>query len=207
MMPFALGLYLSGILIMFRDDYINNLLIGLGRLMESIFQLLFNTISFMRVGIFALAHIGMSSAINQIGALVDNSYLQVVMLIIGHFIIIMLNLPSTFIRLLLVCVALSFSATSAAGWTPDSENADAQGKSDADVAQTIATFKTKDPGLKRFFSSAMVMLYFLLLVKAVSVSAVLMVKVRFIARASILVTPACLRSLLVYNSVVRRIAK
>jgi len=54
--------------------------------------------------------------------------------------------------LILLLLLLAFPA--AAGWTPDSESADKQGVSDAGVAQAIATFKTKDPGLKKFFSRA-----------------------------------------------------
>lgn len=46
------------------------------------------------------------------------------------------------------------SSVATAGWKPGSESPEDQGKADADVAQTIATFKTKDPGLKRFFNEA-----------------------------------------------------
>ena len=46
------------------------------------------------------------------------------------------------------------STVTLAGWTPDSEKPENQGTADADVAKTIAAFKTKDPGLKRFFDSA-----------------------------------------------------
>ena len=60
----------------------------------------------------------------------------------------------SFIRSLFFSVALLFNGIVLAGWTPDSESADAQGKADSDIAQTIATFKTKDPSLKRFFDQA-----------------------------------------------------
>jgi len=53
----------------------------------------------------------------------------------------------------LSCLVL-FNVPAHSGWTPDSEKADQQGVSDTKVAQTIATFKTKDPGLKKFFSKA-----------------------------------------------------
>lgn len=39
-------------------------------------------------------------------------------------------------------------------WSPDSEKASGQGVGDSKVAQTIATFKTKDPSIKKFFSKA-----------------------------------------------------
>ena len=52
-------------------------------------------------------------------------------------------------------IALLFVSSAAlAGWTPDAEKPEDQGKVDYDVAKTIAAFKTKDPGLKRFFDSA-----------------------------------------------------
>jgi len=66
-----------------------------------------------------------------------------------------MHIPSkNLVRTLFISAFLVFNTSVFAGWTPGSESADAQGKSDADVAQTIATFKTKDPGLKKFFSSA-----------------------------------------------------
>jgi len=68
--------------------------------------------------------------------------------------IVMHSLSKTLVRTLIVSTFLILNTAAFAGWTPGSENADAQGKADADVAQTIATFKTKDPGLKKFFSSA-----------------------------------------------------
>ena len=51
-------------------------------------------------------------------------------------------------------ILLLGSSVATAGWKPGSESPEAQGKDDADIAQTIATFKTKDPGLKRFFNEA-----------------------------------------------------
>ena len=66
----------------------------------------------------------------------------------------MLNNNQPILRVLVIAAALLTSGIASAGWTPDSEKADDQKKADADVAQTIATFKTKDPGLKRFFDEA-----------------------------------------------------
>lgn len=62
--------------------------------------------------------------------------------------------PRFLIRPVLIIAALMINGAALAGWTPDAERADAQGKKDPEVAQTIATFKTKDPGLKRFFDQA-----------------------------------------------------
>ena len=60
----------------------------------------------------------------------------------------------TSIRTLMLAILLLVSGNAMAGWTPDSERPEDQGKQDPDVAQTIAAFKTKDPGLKRFFDQA-----------------------------------------------------
>lgn len=57
-------------------------------------------------------------------------------------------------RILLSAVMLLIAFPAYSGWTPDSEKADQQGVSNSKVAQTIANFKTKDPGLKKFFSKA-----------------------------------------------------
>jgi len=58
------------------------------------------------------------------------------------------------VKQVLILMAFMLAFPVAAGWTPDSENADKQGVNDAKVSQTIATFKTKDPSLKKFFSKA-----------------------------------------------------
>jgi lipid-binding SYLF domain-containing protein len=54
--------------------------------------------------------------------------------------------------LFLSLLAISFSASS--GWNPNDEQAKDQGVADGEVAQTIATFKSKDPGMKKFFDQA-----------------------------------------------------
>lgn len=58
-------------------------------------------------------------------------------------------LRSLFVSVLLLC-----SSTVFAGWTPDSESPEDQREADSKIAQTIAAFKTQDPGLKKFFSKA-----------------------------------------------------
>ena len=52
-----------------------------------------------------------------------------------------------------IIIAVSFPAHS--GWNPfDKEKAEDQGVKDSEVAETIATFKNKDPKLKVFFEKA-----------------------------------------------------
>lgn len=54
----------------------------------------------------------------------------------------------------IMTIMLLVTTSAFAGWTPDSERPEDQGKMDAEVAKAIAAFKTKDPGLKRFFDKA-----------------------------------------------------
>lgn len=53
-----------------------------------------------------------------------------------------------------VFLVFSLAGAAVAGWKPGEESADEQGISDAKVAQTIASFKNKDPGLRKFFDQA-----------------------------------------------------
>lgn len=67
---------------------------------------------------------------------------------------IMSNIQRITTVFIITTMFLLGSSIALAGWSPGAENADDQGAEDAKVAQTIATFKTKDPGLKRFFKEA-----------------------------------------------------
>jgi lipid-binding SYLF domain-containing protein len=52
-------------------------------------------------------------------------------------------------------VFLASSGPAAAGWNPlDKEKAESQGVADQDVAETIAAFKNRDPGMHVFFDQA-----------------------------------------------------
>lgn len=55
------------------------------------------------------------------------------------------------LRSILICAVVLFNASAYAGWTPDDKS---QEKSGGEVAKTIAAFKTKDPGIKKFFKKA-----------------------------------------------------
>ncbi|TNF99308.1 MAG: hypothetical protein EP297_05920 [Gammaproteobacteria bacterium] len=55
---------------------------------------------------------------------------------------------------LLFCFLFTASFSVNSGWNPNDEQAKDQGVGDDDVAQTIATFKSKDPGIKKFFDQA-----------------------------------------------------
>lgn len=96
--PVALTLYLLGIVITSHDDYLSNIIDGIGRLFESIFELILNTFSFMRVGIFAIAHVGMSRAVNQLAADIENNYLHIFAFVVGHLVIIVVETMVVFIQ-------------------------------------------------------------------------------------------------------------
>jgi V/A-type H+-transporting ATPase subunit I len=63
----------------------------LGELVERIIQLLVNTLSFARVGAFALAHAGLSSAIVALMESSENAVLRAIMLVLGNVIVLTLE--------------------------------------------------------------------------------------------------------------------
>jgi V/A-type H+-transporting ATPase subunit I len=67
---------------------IANLLRGIGHLLQSVFELALNTFSFLRVGAFALAHAGLSSAILGLAGGIEETAARIVFLIIGHTLVV-----------------------------------------------------------------------------------------------------------------------
>lgn len=63
----------------------------LGELVERTIQLLVNTLSFARVGAFALAHAGLSAAIVAMMESIENAVLRALMLVLGNVIILTLE--------------------------------------------------------------------------------------------------------------------
>ncbi|MDH5263700.1 MAG: ATPase [Betaproteobacteria bacterium] len=64
---------------------------GLGELVERTLQLLINTLSFARVGAFALAHAGLSSAVSALMAEADNLLLRAIILVLGNVLIVVIE--------------------------------------------------------------------------------------------------------------------
>jgi len=62
-----------------------------GILLENVFQLLVNTVSFVRVGAFALAHGGLSLAFISLAAATDSTIGGMLILLLGNLIVIMLE--------------------------------------------------------------------------------------------------------------------
>ena len=61
---------------------------ALGALVEHTLQVLINTLSFARVGAFARAHAGLSSAVVSLASAVDSSIVYVLILVLGNLLII-----------------------------------------------------------------------------------------------------------------------
>jgi len=64
---------------------------GLGLLLQNIFELALNTLSFLRVGAFALAHAALSSAILRMTDGITNEALHILLLVLGHIFIVTLE--------------------------------------------------------------------------------------------------------------------
>jgi V/A-type H+-transporting ATPase subunit I len=64
---------------------------ALGEAIEKTLQILINTLSFARVGAFALAHAGLSSAVVSLMSAADNIFARAVVLIVGNALVIVLE--------------------------------------------------------------------------------------------------------------------
>jgi V/A-type H+-transporting ATPase subunit I len=89
----ALGLlwYLVGGLVLVRARKLPHIGVPLGHLAHSVFALLMNTASFLRVGAFALAHAGLSAALIGLAEATPNAYLFVAVLVLGNLIVLALE--------------------------------------------------------------------------------------------------------------------
>ncbi|MEJ2058999.1 MAG: V-type ATPase 116kDa subunit family protein [Gammaproteobacteria bacterium] len=71
-----------------RGRMLASMLGALAHLIETTFQILINTLSFLRVGAFALAHAGLSSAVISLAETTGNRFGFVVILVIGNVLIL-----------------------------------------------------------------------------------------------------------------------
>jgi V/A-type H+-transporting ATPase subunit I len=83
--------YFAGSLLQSRARWWSTLVGAAGGLLESVFQLLVNTVSFVRVGAFALAHGGLSLAFITLAAATDSAIAGMLILLLGNLIVIMLE--------------------------------------------------------------------------------------------------------------------
>ena len=83
--------YLAGSLRGVQSGHLARLGVALGTLVESIMQLLINTISFVRVGAFALAHGGLSLAFVIMAGATENVLAGFLIMLLGNIIVILLE--------------------------------------------------------------------------------------------------------------------
>jgi len=83
--------YIAGSLLRVRGSLWRGLLAAAGTLVETLLQLLMNTLSFVRVGAFALAHAGLSLAFNALAAATEQIIVSVLLLLLGNLVVIMLE--------------------------------------------------------------------------------------------------------------------
>jgi V/A-type H+-transporting ATPase subunit I len=89
--PIGVVWYLTGNILLTQESYSAALGHAIGQLLESVLQLLINTISFIRVGAFALAHAGLSLAVIIMSNITDNIFFSILVLIIGNLVILILE--------------------------------------------------------------------------------------------------------------------
>lgn len=83
--------YLVGSVLISEHPAPKTVAAAVGSLLESLFQLFINTISFVRVGAFALAHAGLSLAFYTMAATTASVAISFLILVIGNIIIILLE--------------------------------------------------------------------------------------------------------------------
>jgi len=87
----ALAWYFGGSLLQSTARFGPALLAAAGSMLENILQLLINTVSFVRVGAFALAHGGLSMAFIIMADVTENRAVAFLVLLLGNLLVIMLE--------------------------------------------------------------------------------------------------------------------
>ena len=82
--------FLVGSLLL-SNGKLRTVLTAVGALFEAILQLILNTVSFVRVGAFALAHAGLSTAFNIMADSTESLLLSLLVLLLGNGIVILLE--------------------------------------------------------------------------------------------------------------------
>jgi V/A-type H+-transporting ATPase subunit I len=85
---FAMLWFLLGQLLGAPSERLAHLGRGLGLLLQNVFELALNTLSFFRVGAFALAHAALSTAIIKMTDGISNEVLHIFLLALGHIFIV-----------------------------------------------------------------------------------------------------------------------
>lgn len=84
----ALVWFVIGQLLTATSGLLTHLARGFGLLLQNIFGLLQNTLSFIRVGAFALAHAALSAAVLGLTDGISNEVVKLVLLALGHVFIV-----------------------------------------------------------------------------------------------------------------------
>jgi V/A-type H+/Na+-transporting ATPase subunit I len=87
----AAAWFFTGSLVNAGGRFGSSLAAAAGTLVESVLQLLLNTVSFVRVGAFALAHAGLSLAFAVMAATLHSHVFGLLILLLGNLIVIMLE--------------------------------------------------------------------------------------------------------------------
>jgi V/A-type H+-transporting ATPase subunit I len=87
----ALIWYLIGSVAQAPHSVLKAIAVSVGSLLENMFQLFINTISFVRVGAFALAHAGLSLAFYTMASTTNSIIIGFLILLIGNIVIILLE--------------------------------------------------------------------------------------------------------------------
>jgi V/A-type H+-transporting ATPase subunit I len=90
--------YVVGSIPIVRQNPLYSMAAAMGHLFQSIFELFVNTISFLRVGAFALAHAALTSGIMELVGQVDNLALRLTLLVILHIVFIALEAFIVFVQ-------------------------------------------------------------------------------------------------------------
>ena len=85
---FAIFWFLLGQLLAVTSEHLVHLVRGLGLLLLNIIELSMHTLSFLRVGAFALAHAALSTAIIRMTDGISNEVLHILLLVLGHTFIV-----------------------------------------------------------------------------------------------------------------------
>ncbi len=98
LVPPGLAWYLAGSLMAQARRSLRDLPAILGHLVQSAYELAVNSFSFIRVGAFALAHAGLTSAIITVAEGFETPWAHGVMLVVGHLLVIAIEGLVVFIQ-------------------------------------------------------------------------------------------------------------
>ena len=96
---FAFFWYVAGSMVLGGRRWAQQAGLAIGRLAHSTLSLVLNTISFVRVGAFALAHTGLTHVVVTLSDTVATPALSLLILVIGHTLIILLEGLVVFVQI------------------------------------------------------------------------------------------------------------